>query len=81
MIQLTMIILMIIGTLVYCGGLILIKNKSNLKFWLIEIGIGVFVLYMIICMTICLAAEPDNNTYTNYQIKNDPIYVIPIYPY
>ena len=78
--ELTIMILMIIGILVYFGGLILIKNESNLKFWWIEIGTCIFILYMVICMIICLTVEP-NDTHTNYRIKNDPIYVFPTYPY
>ncbi len=78
--ELLIMILMIIGILVYCGGLILIKNESNLKFWWIEIGTCIFVLYIVVCMTIWLAVAPDN-THINYRIKNDPIYVTPVYPY
>ncbi len=80
MIQLTMMILILIGILIYSGGLILIKKESNLWFWWLEIGTCIFALYIVVCMSICLATEP-NDAHINYPIKNDPIYVIPIYPY
>lgn len=76
--EIVMMILILIGILVYCGGLILIKEDSNLKFWWIEIGTWIFLLYLVICMIIYPIDE--HNNHTNHQ--SDPtIYVFPTYPY
>lgn len=72
-----MMILLIIGVLVYCYGLILTNNINTKIVW-VEIGTPIFILYFIVCITIYSISEGQNLSKPIDGVPiSDQIYIVP----